>query len=81
MKSSTIQNSPPDICTDSSSSGSTSLNVSLNVESEMFSMQDEELLEILEERQKPIKGIIGENGRLEDFFAQIQSSTLVQDSF
>ena len=81
MKSSKIQNSPPDICTDSSSSGSTSLNVSLNVESEMFSMQDEELLEILEERQKSIKGIIGENGRLEDFFAQIQSSTLVQDSF
>ena len=81
LKSSKIQNSPPDICTDSSSSGSTSLNVSLNVESEMFSTQDEELLEILEELQKPIKGIIGENGRLEDIFAQIQSSALVPGFF
>ena len=47
----------------------------------MFSTHDEELLEILEELQKPIKGIIGENGGLKDFFAQIQSSTLVPGFF
>ena len=49
LKSSKIQSSPPDICTDSSSSGNASPNVSLKVESETFSTQDEELLEILEE--------------------------------
>ena len=32
LKSPKIQNSPPDICTDSSSSGNASSNVSLNVE-------------------------------------------------
>ena len=47
----------------------------------MFSTQDEELLEILEELQRPIKGIIGENGRLKYFLAQIQSSTLVPGFF
>ena len=31
-------------------------------------MQDEELLEILEKLQKPIKGTIGENDRLEGYF-------------
>ena len=64
--SSKIQNSPPDICPDSSSSGNASSNISLNVESET-STQDEELLEILE-LQKPIKGTIGENYRLEGYF-------------
>ena len=69
MKSSKIQNSPPDLCTDSSSSGNTSSNVSLNVESEkVFSTQDEEFLEILEELQKPTKGTIDENDRLEGYF-------------
>ena len=69
MKSSKIQNSPPDICTDSSSSGNASSNVSLNVESEkVFSTQDEELLEILEELQKPTKGTIGESDRPEGYF-------------
>ena len=55
LKSSKIQSSPPDICTDSSSSGNASSNVSVKVESETFPMQDEELIEILEELQKPIK--------------------------
>ena len=69
LKSSKIQNSPPDICTDSSSSGNASSNVSLNVESEkVFSTQDEELLEILEELQKPTKGTIGESDRPEGYF-------------
>ena len=36
LKSSKIRNSPPDICTDISSSGNASSNVSLNVESEIF---------------------------------------------
>ena len=36
LNSSKIQNSPPDICTDSSRSGNASSNVSLNVESEIF---------------------------------------------
>ena len=43
-----IENSPADIYTDSSSSASASSNVSLNVESKIFSMQDKESLEILE---------------------------------
>ena len=43
-----IENSPADIYIDSSSSGSASSNVSLNVESEFFSTQDKEPLEILE---------------------------------
>ena len=69
MKSSKIQNSPPDIYTDNSSSGNASSNVSLNVESEkVFSTQDEELLEILEELQKPTMGTIDENDRLEGHF-------------
>ena len=68
LKSSKIQNSPPDICTDSSSSGNASSNVSLKVESETFSTQDEDLLDILVELQKPIKGAIGENDRLEGYF-------------
>ena len=68
LKSSKIQCSPPDICTDSSSSGNASSNVSLKIESETFSMLDEELFEILEELQKPIKGTIGENDRLEGYF-------------
>ena len=43
-----IENSPADIYTDSSSSGSASSNFSLNGESEFFSTQDKEPLEILE---------------------------------
>ena len=40
-----IQNSPPDICTDSSRSGNAFSKVSLNIKSEkVFSTQDEELL-------------------------------------
>ena len=69
LKSSKIQNSPPDFCTDSSGSGNAYSNVSLNVKSKKnFSTQDEELLEILEELQKPTKGTIGENDRLEGYF-------------
>ena len=69
LKSSKIQNSPPDICTDSSSSGNASSNVSLNVKSKKkFSAKDEELLEILEELGKPTKGTIGDNDRLEGYF-------------
>ena len=55
LKSSKIQSSPPGICTDSSSLGNASSNVLLKVESETFSRQGEELLEILEELQKPIQ--------------------------
>ena len=44
LNSSKIQNSPPHICTDSSSSGNAYSNVSLNVEWEIFSTQDEESL-------------------------------------
>ena len=55
-----VQNSPPHIRTDSSSSGNASSNVSLNVKSEIISTQDEEPLEILG-LQKPSKGTIGEN--------------------
>ena len=69
LKSSKIENSPPDFCTDSSSSGNAYWNVSLNVKSKKkFSAQDEELLEILEELQKPTKGTIGENDRPEGYF-------------
>ena len=69
LKSPKIQNSPPDICTNSSSSGNASSNVSLNVESEKtFSTQDEERSEILEELQKPTKGTTGENDRFEGYF-------------
>ena len=69
MKSSKIENSPPDFCTDSSSSGNAYWNVSLNVKSKKnFSAQDEELLEILEELQKPTKGTIGESDRPEGYF-------------
>ena len=60
LNSSKIQNSPPDICTDSSSLGNASSNISLNVESDTFT-QDDELLNILEEFQEPIKETIGEN--------------------
>ena len=67
MKSFKIQNAPPYICTNSSSSGNASSNVSLNVQSEIFSMQDEEPLEILG-LQKASKGTIGENDRLEGYF-------------
>ena len=42
--SSKIQSSPPEICTDSSTSSNASSNVSLKVEWEIFSMQDEGLL-------------------------------------
>ena len=52
----------------SSSSGNASSNVSLNVESEFFSMQGE-LFEIVEKLQKLNKRNIGENHRLEDTFA------------
>ena len=64
-----IQNPPPHICTDSSSSGNASSNVSLNVQSEIFSMQDEEPLEILG-LQKSSKGTIGEMIDLKVIFAQ-----------
>ena len=67
LNSSKIQNYPPDICTDSSSSGNASSNVLLNVKSEIFSIQYE-LLEFVEELQKPIKESIGENDGLEDYF-------------
>ena len=40
----------------------------MKVESETFSTQDEDLLDILVELQKPIKGAIGENDRLEGYF-------------
>ena len=41
----------------------------MNVKSKKnFSAQDEELLEILEELQKPTKGTIDENDRLEGHF-------------
>ena len=62
-----IQNSPPHVCADSSSSGNASSNFSLNVKSEIFSTQDEEPLEILG-LQKPSKGTICENDRLEGYF-------------
>ena len=68
LNSSEIKNSPLNICIDSSNSGNDSLNVSLNVESEIFSTQYVELLQIFEELQKPTKGTIGENDRLEGYF-------------
>ena len=68
LNSSKTQTSTLDIYIDSSSSGGASPNVSLNVESEMFSTQIEQFLKILEELQKPIKGNIGENDRLEGYF-------------
>ena len=64
----------------SSSSGNASSNVSLNVESEFFSMQGE-LFEIVEKLQKLNKRNIGENHRLEDTFAHTQSLTLVAAFF
>ena len=69
LNSSRIQNSPPKICTDTSMSVNSSNNyeVSTNVEAEVFSTQDQEFLDILEEIQNP-KATVCENGRLEGYF-------------
>ena len=66
--SSKIQRSPSDSCTESCSSDNASSNASLNADSEVFSMQHEELQELLEELQTPVKGAISENDRLERYF-------------
>ena len=79
--SSKIQSSPPEICTDSSTSGNASSNVSLKIEWEIFSIQDEGLLEILEELQKPIKGTIGENDMLEGYFCSDTAFNLSNSVF
>ena len=76
-----IQNSSPEICTDSSSPFNASLNVSLNVELDNFSTQDKDLSETLEELKKLLNGTIDENDTLEGYFCSDKVFNLSKRDF